>query len=384
MQLHSLTSLRVCLLLSLCLGAQGATPEGSQRRLYAAVPGIRNYLQHGGHGLLVFDMDHEHRFLRRIPAGGKGKDGLPMNVKGICASAATGKLYVSTLETLQCFDLHTDALLWEKRYEGGCDRMSITPDGRTLFTPSLEKDFWNMIGAESGEVIRRIPHEKNAHNTLVSLDGREAYLADRGSRMVKVVDAATGTVMRQVGPFGQFVRPFTINGDHTRGYMNVDELLGFEIADLSSGAILSRVAVSGFEKGPVAKHGCPSHGVGLTPDEKEVWVTDAHNKRLHIFNNGTMPPKQVANILLRDEPGWITFSRDGRYAYPSTGEVIDVRSRKILTTLTDETHSSVQSEKMMEIDFGADGKVTAVGDQFGIGRVVRTEAPVRSGSKVKP
>ena len=38
-----------------------------------------------------------------------------------------------------------------------------------------------------------------------------------------------------------------------------------------------------------------------------------------------MPPKQVASIELRDQPGWITFSLDGRYAYPSTGEVIDTR-----------------------------------------------------------
>lgn len=371
MQLLPLKRLHAWLLLSLCLTANAATPEKLQHRLYVAVPGIRNYLQYGGHGVLVFDMDHGHRFVRRIPAGGKGKDGLPMNVKGICASAATGKLYVSTLETMQCFDLHTDALLWEKSYAGGCDRMSITPDGRTLYAPSLEKEFWNMIDANSGDVIRRIPHEKNAHNTVVSLDGQEAYLADRGSRIVKVVDTATGAVTRQVGPFGQFVRPFTINGDRTRGYMNVDELLGFEIADLKSGAVLSRVTVSGFEKGPVAKHGCPSHGVGLTPDEKEVWVTDAHNKRLHLFNNSTLPPKQITSILLRDEPGWITFSRDGRYAYPSTGEVIDVRSRRILTTLTDESRSDVQSEKLMEIDFGAHGKVIAVGDQFGLGRVVR-------------
>ena len=27
--------------------------------------------------------------------------------------------------------------------------------------------------------------------------------------------------------------------------------------------------------------------------------------------------------MLRDEPGWITFSIDGQYAYPSTGDVID-------------------------------------------------------------
>jgi len=35
---------------------------------------------------------------------------------------------------------------------------------------------------------------------------------------------------------------------------------------------------------PRIPHGCPSHGIGLTPDEKEIWVTDAHNRRLHLFD----------------------------------------------------------------------------------------------------
>ena len=50
--------------------------------------------------------------------------------------------------------------------------------------------------------------------------------------------------------------------------MNVNELLGFEIGDLVSGKKLHRVEVKGFKKGPTKRHGCPSHGIGLTPDEK--------------------------------------------------------------------------------------------------------------------
>ena len=369
MTLKTLTRIVALLTIAFTPLAHAESPGALQQRLYVAVPGIRNYLQHGGHGVLVFDISNGHRFLRRIPAAGIGKDGKPMNVKGICACAATGRLYVSTLETMQCFDLLTDKLLWEKNFDGGCDRMSITPDGKKLFTPSLEKNFWHVIDARTGDVITRIPHEKHAHNTIVSLDGREAYLADRGSRFVKIVDTASNKTVRTVGPFGDFVRPFTVNGKNSLGYMNVDDLLGFEVADLRTGKLLHRVTVEGFQKGPVAKHGCPSHGVGLTPDEKEVWLTDAHNKKLHLFANTENPPKQITSIALRDEPGWITFSLDGRYAYPSTGEVIDVHSRKIVTTLKDETDADVQSEKMVQVNFDAAGKIVDVGDQFGLGRV---------------
>jgi DNA-binding beta-propeller fold protein YncE len=160
-----------------------------------------------------------------------------------------------------------------------------------------------------------------------------------------------------------------VNGKETRCYVNVNELLGFEVGDITTGKQLHRVEVSGFAKGPVKRHGCPSHGVGLTPDEKEVWVTDAHNQRMHIFDNTVAPPKQVESIQVRDEPGWITFSIDGKYAWPSTGDVIDTATRKIVTQLTDEKGRAVQSEKMIEVHLQGK-KLVGLGNQFGIGRVV--------------
>src|SRR6186713_2664750 len=110
--------------LLLCTTTMRAADEVS-RLLYVACPGVRDYLEHGGHGVLVFDIDHDFKFVRRIPSAGLAANGAPMNVKGICASPALGRLYVSTLKTLLCFDLLTDKLLWEKPYKGGCDRMAI-------------------------------------------------------------------------------------------------------------------------------------------------------------------------------------------------------------------------------------------------------------------
>ena len=89
-----------------------------------AEPGIRNYVEHGGIGVLVFDVDNGHRFVRRIPTLSVRAGEEPENVKGIAASAATGRLYVSTTKRVLAFDLTTDALLWNRAYEGGCDRLA--------------------------------------------------------------------------------------------------------------------------------------------------------------------------------------------------------------------------------------------------------------------
>lgn len=341
--------------------------RGTRKFLYVAVPGVRNYLEYGGHGILVFDMENSHRFVKRIPSAGVDEQGKPINVKGVCACAATRRLYISTLKTLMAFDLVSEKLLWEKPYEGGCDRMAMAPDGKFIYLPSLEKDHWHVVDAD-GAVLTKLVPKSGAHNTIVGLDGAHAYLAGLKSPLLRVTDTRTHTIAREVGPFTSAIRPFTVNGKQTLCYVNVNDLLGFEIGDLKTGKLLHRVVVQGFQKGPVKRHGCPSHGVGLTPDEKEVWVVDAFNQRVHVFDNTVSPPKQVASIAVRDEPGWVTFSLDGRHAYPSTGDVIEVASRKIVTSLTDEKGAPVMSEKMVEIHF-ADGKPVRNGDQFGVGRV---------------
>jgi hypothetical protein len=79
-----------------------------------------------------------------------------------------------------------------------------------------------------------------------------------------------------------------------------------------------------------------------------------------------MPCQQLTTIPLQDMPGWITFSIDGKYVYPSSGEVIETKTRKIITTLQDEFHNNAASEKMLEIDF-AGNKAVKAGNQFGIG-----------------
>ncbi|MBX6312132.1 MAG: hypothetical protein IRY99_04315 [Isosphaeraceae bacterium] len=359
------------LLLAACLVVPGrpAWADDEERHLlYVAVPGIRNYLEYGGHGLLVFDIDHGHKFVKRIPTAGLNEQGRPDNVKGICASAATRRIYISTIQTLTCMDLISEKILWERAYEGGCDRMAISPDGSIIYLPSFEKDHWHIIDALSGDVKAKIVPKSGSHNTVYGLDGKHVYLAGLRSPLLTVADTSTHSASYTVGPFSAAIRPFTVNGRQTLCFVNVNGLLGFEVGDLTSGKKLHRVEVQGYQQGKVKRHGCPSHGIGLTPDEKELWVVDAANRRVHLFDATTMPPKQIDSILLRDEPGWVTFSIDGRYAYPSTGDVIETKTRRIIAGLTDERGVAVQSEKLLEIDFRGDQPIRA-GDQFGLGRV---------------
>ena len=364
-----LSKLSLCLFLLIFTHAlvNQSTAVTTKHFLYVASPGIRNYVEFGGVGLLVFDIDAGYKFVKRIPTWDVPAGKEAENVKGVVANAQTAKIYVSTTKRIAAFDLLSDKKVWDKEFEGGCDRMALSPDGQTMYVPSFEGPHWLVVNALTGEVLKKIVLNAGAHNTIYALDGQHAYLAGLKSPLLRVTDTTTHEVAKEIGPFSNVIRPFTINCAQTLCYVNVNDLLGFEIGDLKTGKKLQRVEVQGVQSGPVKRHGCPAHGIGLTPDEKEIWLCDGHNEMLHVFDNTVTPPKQIKSIKLREQPGWITFSLDGKHAWPSTGEIIDVKSKRIITALSDETGHQVHSEKIVEIDF-ADGKPVRTGDQFGLGR----------------
>ena len=174
--------LRGSLLCTLCLLApaillesrppRAAAPANEKHLLYVALPGIRNYIEYGGVGVLVYDIDAGYKVLKRIPTWSVPPGQQPENVKGIAASAKTGKLYVSTTKRVACFDLLTDAKLWEKSYDGGSDRLAISPDGKILYVPSFEGPHWNAVDALTGDVLAKIVTKSGAHNTITDLMAR--------------------------------------------------------------------------------------------------------------------------------------------------------------------------------------------------------------------
>ena len=113
------------------------------------------------------------------------------------------------------------------------------------------------------------------------------------------------------------------------------------------------------------------HGIGWTPDQSEVWQSSApSDPHVYVWDMATpMAPvlKQVLNLRSGRGSHWLTFSINGDYGY-----IAPYKNRDDGTEICDaRTHASVgmigSSEDMLEIDF-ADGKVSRVGDQFGIGR----------------
>lgn len=327
----------------------------------------------GDKGIYVYDIDNNHKLVKFIEMPQLG------GTRGACACAATSKMWISHgNDRLLCLDLKTLKVLWEKQYtkeEGGCDRIGITPDGKKLYVPS---GFWSnnpnikVVDGNTGNLIKQIEVSPKGglHNLIVSTDGQRVVAGSTQFNMLSVIDVATDEVTLKVGPIIGVIQPLTINGSGTLAYINTHLYReghgpGFEIGDLKTGKILHVVG-----RPELKERQTRCHGVGLTPDEKEVWVVDQENKEMHIFDNTVMPPKfkQAVPMAARTH-GWICFSRDGKYGWCDTGEVFDVASKKVVAQWTEKPDGQggpVMSSKFFEVHFEGNDPVW-VGQQMGIG-----------------
>ena len=129
-----------------------------------------------------------------------------------------------------------------------------------------------------------MPETPVAHNLALSADGKLGLLGSMSSPRRKaglaVIDVPNRKVLRYM-TFSEMVRPLTINHDASLVYVNVNDLIGFEIGDVQTGKMLERCGAARRRwKGKGY-----SHGIGMTPDESEIWVADPVNDAWQVWDN---------------------------------------------------------------------------------------------------
>ena len=354
----------------------GFNAVGGRELIYAAVPGSIVILdaKPDAHGNRKFN------FVKRIVFQDRPAPLPPESVSAMMASPATNMAYVSTRGRLLAIDLTTEKIVWDKTYEPGtcCERGAVTPDGLTLVVGSDLKDFHRVIDAKTGEVkgIIKTPLSMFNHNMNLSADGKTDFAAPNGLTMT-IADVPSLKVMKTI-TFSDHIRAFVINHDASRIYVNENNLLGFEIADVKSGKVIKRVEAPGeMWKAKWADpnlvffgHGAPMHGIALTPDESEVWIPDAINNQVLVYDNtGESPVLNAANSFKTNgQPnGWITMGLDGKLAYMASGDVVDVKSHQIVGQLKDEYGRYMDSEKVLDMTFNDGGRLVRTVNQFAQG-----------------
>jgi DNA-binding beta-propeller fold protein YncE len=344
--------------------------------LYVTLPGSTEHPPYqNGLGIVVLDVDNNYSFVKRIPTWDVPASAWPEIATGFAASPVTNVAYVATRGHLGAIDLSTDKMIWSNAYDGMCcERPQVTADGKVVVVGSDKRDFWYGVDAQSGRALSKIQTQtQGAHNLNFSPDGRRAFMSPIGNVM-SIANMDTLQVEKSI-TFGGAIRPFVLNHDASRIYANINGLLGFEVADVNSGQVIAHVeapaglwkakwAALGWDKVP---HGTPSHGIALANQETQIWVVDGINDSIRIFANEP-GYRFLGSIKLTASPGWISMGLGGRYAYISSGDVVDVQRRAVITQLKDEFGRQLGSEKLLDMVF-KDRKLQRVSNQFGNGAI---------------
>ena len=389
--------------------APAAPGEKLRHLLYIAVPGDNGADDQSG--VIVLDADHDYQFVKRLSYDLPAAMMPGPKISGMTSSIPENKIYVTTDGgQMIAFDLGTDKISWIFKGEGKgdvvlqrpgsakdgcCERPWTMPGGHQLLVASSYNKWWWLINAKTGKIEGRIddPEAPRSHNVTVTADGKLAAMASLSpapDAKVAIVDIPSRKVLRYI-TFSDAPRPLTMNYDGSLIYVNVNNLDGFEIADTKTGKMIKRVELPAEmwkdkwanPNGHFFGHGLPSHGIGMTPDQSEIWVTDGANDAWQVWDNvgdGRNPvynPSKMVKIQPNVGSAWISMTNDGKTAFVGDGSVIDVRAHKVIATLKDEYGRPIHAvEKMLLMSFNEEGKMVETTNQFAMGDEAATKARI--------
>jgi YVTN family beta-propeller protein len=217
---------------------------------------------------------------------------------GIAVPASQDVVYV-TIEgknpgELLWIDPVTDKVIRRMKIGPAPNQLAVTPDGKFAYIPASD-GYYEVVDLGKAEIIKRIFTGGRPHNTLCSADGKRMYLAPMGNpKKVTIVEVATHSPIGAIA-FSSVVRPIALSQDEKRLYAEVDGLVGLEVADVPRRKMIQRIAAELTEE---KRHqGSRSHGLGIRPDQKEVWECDVEHHEVHVYDVTGAKPKQIATIL---------------------------------------------------------------------------------------
>jgi DNA-binding beta-propeller fold protein YncE len=215
----------------------------------------------------------------------------------------------------------------------------------------------------SGVKTWRAPTDGGTHRYEVVLLGRSAcfFDMDQQQRLVGSLPLAQAAWLAAAVPAASDTIAVD-DEEHQVIYTTRPGALGVSVLDRRTRRPLYLTRFKGFTWNPRFGPNPPDHGLSLAPDRPELWVLDAPNSVVHLFDVSGLPdrpPRRLEDIRLSkpisgDESpctracgriGSLLHSADGRFVYVGdAGDVIDTRTREVVANLEALHNSRVQLE----------------------------------------
>jgi YVTN family beta-propeller protein len=261
-------------------------------------------------------------------------------IHGVCVQPDGKRLFVTVEsdQTLRIIDTATQTSIATVKVSGRPNQCAVTPNGKYVAVPIRDGDKVDIVDVEKQEVVKSLPI-KEPHNALNIGSDRYMYVSAMSGHEVDLVDLEKMEWAEHI-PVGGRPRPYVVSSDGKIMYVALAELHGFTIVDIATKKVLERVEMP-------AEHPTPhplqyetadtrTHGLALTPDGGELWVTSLLDDCVYIYD--IKARKIVGKVPTGGGPNWLAFTPNGKYLAVSNTDSddvswIDVKARKELTRI---------------------------------------------------
>ena len=261
---------------------------------------------------------------------------------GVTAAPDGSRFYITSeaKRSVEVIDAKTQRLIKSIPLSGRPNNISITPNGRKLYVAiRTEPGGIDVIDTASMERALTIPTQGGMHNTYVTPDGKHVLSGATGGQHLLVLDALTDEPLWRI--FDRGVRPIAIeakpDGSTNRLFVQLTNLHGFAVVDFATRKVVREVTLPDVPPAERAGNSdAPSHGIGISPDGKTLWVNTRRNNYVYVYSMPNL--EYLGGVKTPNNPNWLTFSPDGKYVYVACSGanelmVIDVASRTKVSSI---------------------------------------------------
>jgi YVTN family beta-propeller protein len=275
---------------------------------------------------------------------------------GVVFSPDGSRVYISneSESVLDVVDGNTGHILEKVPLGGHPNNLTITKDGKRVLVGIREDSGWlEVIDSGTLKKTKSIPVSGPVHNVYVTPDGKYAVAGSIDAKNLTVVDLESEQAVWNLN-LGSGVRPMAFeanpDGSTKRIFAQLSGFNGFAVVDFAKHVEVERIKLPDQPGGygiAEGRNGTPSHGIGVAPDGKSLWIASTaanalfqywlpslkllgHVELPQVYPQGQKPSGSV--------PEWITFTPDGKVLYVSNSgdrsvSAIDTEKRQLVAII---------------------------------------------------
>jgi YVTN family beta-propeller protein len=275
---------------------------------------------------------------------------------GVVFSPDGSRVYISneSESVVDVVDGASGRILEKVPLGGHPNNLTITRDGkRVLVGIRTGSGSLQVIDTATLKTTKSIPVSGPVHNVYVTPDGKYAVSGSIDAKTITVVDLQSEQAVWDLN-LGAGVRPMAFetnpDGSTSRIFAQLSGFNGFAVVNFAKHIEVRRIKLPdqpggyGIDEG---RTGTPSHGIGVAPDGKSLWI--ASTAANAIFQYALPSLALLGDIELPQVhpqgrkptgsvPEWITFTPDGKFLYVSNSgdrsvSAIDTTTRQVVAII---------------------------------------------------